>query len=241
MDYYGNYKALQYCARHFNAPVTVSVEDSKEEIRVFALNDKNEPVAFEVRYRLMDFDGNVTAQESKSVSLGALQNKVVFDLPVSELRKKANLKQSVFVTELLEDGKVTSRRTVLFDMEKNLKLPKTQVETDITVENGIAHIKLTAKQYTRFLQVYSATNTKPFSDNYFDLLPGETMEITQEVPKDATKESVQKDISLFSLGYVEPAASKASDFFVQAKVFLQPINFGSYLYNRKIPGDYPLK
>lgn len=241
MDYYGNYKALQYFARHFNAPVTVSVEDSKEEIRVFALNDKNEPVDVDVRYRLMDFEGNIIAQESKSVSLDALQNEVVFDLPVSELRKKANLKQSVFVTELLEDGKVTSRRTVLFDMEKNIKLPKTQVETDITVENGIAHIKLTAKQYTRFLQVYSATNTKPFSDNYFDLLPGETMEITQEVPKDATKESVKKDISLFCLGDVEPAASKASDFLVQAKVFLQPINFGSYLYNRKIPGDYPLK
>lgn len=241
MDYYGNYKALQYCARHFNAPVTVSVKDSKEEIRVFALNDKNNSVKCEVRYRLLSFNGETAAQESKSVSLEALQNQVVFALPVAELRKKADLKNCIFVTELLVNDKVVSRRTVLFDMEKNLKLPKTQVEVNVTVENGVAHIQLTAKQFTRFLQVYSATNTKPFSDNYFDLLPGETAEITQEVPKDATAESVKKDISLFSLGDVEPAASKTSDFFVQAKVFLQPINFGSYIYNRKIPGDYPLK
>lgn len=243
MDYYGNYKALQYSARHFNAPITVSVEDTKDSIRIFVINDTRRPVeSCCVQYKLLDFDGKVyTAGERRPVTLDPCSAKCLEELPIAQLKQHASLNQCVFVVELIVNGKMISRRTALFAPEKDLKLPKTELQTQIEIQDGKAIITLQSEKYLRFVQVHSKRNTKPFSDNYFDLLPNETKVITQSVGDTATAEEIKKDISYFSAGDIEPNGSRLSDFFVKAKIFLQPINFGSYIYNCRIPEDLKLK
>lgn len=238
LDYFGNYKALQYAARHFNAPITISVEDSKERLQVVALNDTTKPVTCMTSWRLLDFDGAQLAAEQKELTLEAVQNQTAFDLTPQQLAKKANLKRCVFVAELHVDGVQIARRTILFAPEKNLSLPKTEVEMQVSVDNGVATYTLASKHYQRFVQVHSASNMQPFSDNYFDLLPGETKTITQKVPDTMTKEEICNTTSLFSAGDIVPRGSRLSDFLTKAGVFLRPINFGSYMYDHKIPGDY---
>ncbi len=242
IDYYGNYKALQYAARHFNAPVTVSLEDTKEEVKVFCINDTMKPISFcRLQYRLFNFDGKVlTDGEISPIDLNPLESKCVENLKVQCLRKYGDLKSSVLVVELIHEDEVISRRTLLFAPEKDLALPKTDVKMTVTVENGTASFTLTSEKYVRFLQVHSKTNTKPFSDNYFDLLPGERKVITQTVDDSADAQSVYQDISLFSAGDIVPNGSRFSDFMTKAGVFIRPINFGSYIYDHKIPSDLKL-
>lgn len=235
MDYYGNYKALQYAARHFNAPFTVSVEDTKERLRVFVLNDTLEARNATLSWRLLGFDGEQFASEKKNVSVNALQNEVAFDLPVSRLSSKGNLKRAVFVADLMDGETLLARRTVLFDKEKNLSLPKTQVDLKVHVQNGLAHLELTSEKYTRFLQVHSKSNVLPFSDNFFDLLPGETKHIVQPVRDGVTAEQVKNDLTLFSAGDVVPRASRLSDALTRAGVFLRPLSIGNYIYYQRIP------
>ncbi len=235
LDYYGNYKALQYAARHFNAPFTVSVEDTKERLRVFVLNDTRQDRRATLSWRLLGFDGEQFASEKKSISVGALQNEIVFDLPVSRLSAKGNLKRAVFVAELKDGEALLARRTVLFDKEKNLALPKTQVDMHVRVSDGAAQIELTAKRYTRFLQVHSKSNLLPFSDNFFDLLPGETKRIVQPVRSGVTAEQVKNDLELFSAGDIVPRASRLSDALTRASVFLKPLSIGNFIYYQRIP------
>ncbi len=243
MDYYGNYKALQYSARHFNAPVTVSLEDTKDSIRIFVINDKRTPVAScFVQYKLIRFDGKVlTTGKINSITIPPCSAKCLEELPISNLKKYADLKQCVFLAEMIAGDKVVSRRTVLFAPEKDLLLPKTDVQVNVEVKDGKAIITLHTEKYLRFLQLHSKSNAKPFSDNYFDLLPGETKTITQSVDAGIHAEDVQKDISCFSAGDIVPNGSRLSDFFAKAKIFLQPINFGSYIYDHRIPQDLNLK
>lgn len=243
MDYFGNYKALQYCARHFNEPITLSLEDTADSVKIFTINDTVKPLenCF-LQYRLLDFSGKeLTKSTDIPVTLGALESRCAKVLLISELRKFGDLKSCVLVAELMHNQECMSQKTLLFAPEKNLHLPKTQVRMQAEIQGDQAILTLQTENYVRFLQIHSKSNTQPFSDNYFDLLPGETKVITQTVPKGTTAEDLQKDISFFGAGDIVPNGSRVSDFLTKAKVFLQPINFGSYVYDHRIPPDFQLK
>lgn len=241
MDYYGNYKALQYCARHFNAPITLSLEDSDETVKIYAINDTRKSIpSCRVQYRLVDFHGKErTSGEILSVDLNALESRCIETLKVADLKKFGHLKSCVLVVELV-CGEIISRKTLLFAPEKDLHLPKTNVEMQVEVQGETAILALQTDSYVRFLQMHSKQNTRPFSDNYFDLLPGEKKIVTQAVPAGITAEDVEKDISFFSAGDIVPKGSRLSDFATKASVFLRPINFGSYMYDHRIPQDLKL-
>lgn len=242
IDYYGNYKALQYTARHFNAPVIVSLEDTKEEVKIFCINDTRTSVKnCSVEYRLVDFNGKqLTSGDFGMQTLNALESRCVSTLTVAELRKFGALKSAVLVVELKQENTVLSRRTLLFEAEKNLRLPKTDIHMTVKIENTQAVLSITSDKYTRFLQIHSKSNTNPFSDNYFDLLPGETKIITQQVEPSATEQDIYADISFFSAGDVVPQGTALTDFLTKMRVLLQPINLGSYMYDHKIPTDLKL-
>ena len=50
-------KAVQFASKKFNAPITVSVEDSKDEFKIFVVNDTLKAFEGEIRYTLMNFEG----------------------------------------------------------------------------------------------------------------------------------------------------------------------------------------
>lgn len=243
MDYYGNYKALQYCARHFNAPVTVSLEDSKDAVRVFVLNDTTTAYSqYRIECRLLDFDGRELYTLCIPTDLPALQSTCVQTISMDTLKQNCDLHRAVLsVTLSDETGAEVAARTLLFAPEKRLSLPKTAIDMSVTVRDGVATLTLLSKCYQRFVQVYSAKNTQPFSDNYFDLLPNTPKIITQPVASEITEADVRADISFFSAGDVQPQGTCFSDFLTKAGVFLRPINFGSYIYDHRVPKDLRLK
>lgn len=87
IDYYGNYKALQYGARHFNAPVSVSIENTEEYIKLFVLNDLKEKQDVTVTYDIFDFVSGTKQSDKKDVSIDAVKNELVFELDVKSLAK----------------------------------------------------------------------------------------------------------------------------------------------------------
>ena len=119
-----------------------------------------------------------------------------------------------------------------------MNLPKTDVKMRVKIENDQAVYTLTADKFTHFLQLHSKSNTEPFSDNYFDLLPGEVKTVTQKVEASVTQQELCEDISLFSAGDIVPKGTPFTDFLTKMSVLLRPINLGSYIYDHKIPPDY---
>ena len=238
MDYYGNYKALQYTSRHFNAPVSVSIENSKEKITIFVLNDKNEDIKTNVRYSMFDFKKGILKTKEKEIVIKALTNEIAFDLQIKEIAKGNNLKSSGVITELLIDNQLVSRKTVLFDKEKNLNLPKASLSKAVRVDADQLSITVTSDCFARLVRVESLCSTLPFSDNYFDLLPGESKTITQTLDKTCQPGEQAEKITLFCCTDVEAKGSSVGDFLTRARIFLKPVNFVSWMYYRKVPKDY---
>ncbi len=240
IDYYGNYKALQYAAKHFNAPLSVSIEDTKDCVKIHVLNDLTDKQEVTVRYDIFDFSKGSIKCEEKTITVDALANAEVFTLWLVELKKKYSFKKSGILAEIYQDGKEISRKTFLFDVEKNLMMPKTKLTTEVTAYEDKISVKVTADKFARIICVSSDVSLKPFSDNYFDLLPGESKIVTTPLVKGIDTDKQIDAIKAMSLTDIPTRNITSKERFQQLKMLVSPMNIGNCAFHRAVPKDVVL-
>ena len=240
IDYYGNYKALQYTARHFNAPLSVSVEDTADYVKIHVLNDLNEKQQVTVRYDIFDFSRGASKFEEKEITVDAVKNEEVFTLWTEDLRKKFSLRKSGLLVRLYKDGEVVSRKTFLFSQEKNLLMPKTKLTLETKADGDKIAVTITADKFARLVCVSSDVSLKPFSDNYFDLLPGESKTVTIPLEDGIDVKEQLDAIKAMSLTDVPTRKITSKEIFNQAKMMLSPYNIGNCIFHRNVPKDIKL-
>ena len=237
IDYYGNYKALQYAARHFNAPLSVSIKDTNTNLRIYALNDYNESKDVTVSYEVFDFTKGVIAKEEKSLTVDRVKNERVFDLSMDELKKKYNPKTTGIMAKLVCNGEVISRKTFLFDVEKNLAMPNTRLSLVKEVVGNEIKVTVKADKFARIVCVSSDLSLKPFTDNYFDLLPGESKVVTIPLMDDVDADKQIRAITAVSLSDIPTRKITVKEIFQQYKMMLSPYNIGNCIFHRAVPKD----
>ncbi|MDD7350648.1 MAG: hypothetical protein PUG90_00455 [Clostridia bacterium] len=233
LDYYRNYKALQYECKKFFAPIIVSLENDKKGVGVYILNDTDKSVDVGVKVRLITFDGKTLLQDDMRATVDSVGRVALKRYSIEELGKLGNLKNCVLVATLMRNDREINVKTVLFDKEKNLKLPLSNVKTVVKVCDGVATITLSSDKYVRKLALTSHNVYAPFSDNYFDLLPNEEKVVTLQVG-DMSEQEVIEGLSLCDVSQIKPKSSRLSDWWTRTKVFLLPVNFFSYLFYKHI-------
>lgn len=227
LDYNLNYKAVQYDAKRFFGAFTISLDENKNGVNVWVLNDRISPKEAALKLRLIDFDGKEYFSETLSVKIDKCESRRVAEIPLNSYDKKT-LRRCVFVAELFADG-IKTVRTVLFGREKNIALPDPEIDISVKIEGGFAYYTLKSEKFVRKLALYSEESA-PFDDNYFDLLPNETVTVRQKISPTATEDGLSKGIYYNHAGRIKPEGSRFSDLAVRARVFLKPINLFNYLY-----------
>lgn len=227
IDYFGRYKALQYTARHFCAPQTLSLTTDKTHIRLWALNDLPTPLSAKIRFYIVDFDGKISLNKIFDAKIDALNSSEIFKLDLKEIKAP---KRSVAVAELYIDKIAAHRVTSLFVKEKYVKFDKPNIEKHVSVlADGRAEITLKADKFTRFVRLSHCECDAPFSDNYFDLLPGEEVKITQPA-ENMSADEYAEGLRLYSLADVQTKGNAVTDAFIFVKTMLNPVNLFSYIY-----------
>jgi len=237
IDYCGNYKALQYTAKHFNAPLSVSVEDTEEYIKIFALNDLNTNQDIKVEYEIFDFTSGTLEKQAEEKSLAALENKEVFLLSTEDIKSKYDYRHTAVAVRLYKSDELLMQKVILLDKEKNLQLPKTKLKTKITVFDDYLEISVTADKFARLVKLDSSKSILPFSDNFFDLLPGQTKTVTISKDKNMTMTDLAESISVYSLCNIKPDKNKFKTKMKQAKVFFSPVNIANAVHHGKLSKD----
>ena len=236
-DFYGNYKALQYKARHFNAPLSVSIEDTPDFIKIVAINDYNNFRNVKAEYEIFDFENGVVDKKCYSMMLSPLENRDIFFLDMDSLKKNYDLKRTGLRARLFKGEKLVNEKVLLFDNEKNLSLPKAKLKCKITVRVNSLSIDVTSDKYARFVKLDCANSTEPFSDNFFDILPGETKRVTIRKDRELELMEQAKAISVYSLCNIKPSNNRLDTKLKQMKVFLSPVNIANAVHHGKASGD----
>ncbi|NMP38474.1 MAG: glycoside hydrolase family 2 protein [Clostridiales bacterium] len=238
-DYFGNYKALQYTARKVNAPLSVSIEDSDNYIKIYAINDFNRDVSIVAEYEIFDFEKGVLRRESVPVHLAELENRVIFNLNTSKIKDEFDTKRTGIRAVLFESDEVLMSKTMLFDSEKRLSLPGAKLALDMRPDAERLVIGVRSDVFARLVRLESSLTSKPFSDNYFDLLPGGELVVTMPWDERLSHEEQMKSISVMSLCDVERAGSPLSDSLKRLRVYT-PSGIANCISHRKIPKDIKL-
>jgi beta-mannosidase len=180
IDYFGRWKALQYYARRFYAPLLISPHLEGGNFVVYAVSDKTAPTSAQLRVRLMTLDGKILSDNTETIQVPELSSKVYLQRPLSEfVNANDNDSAKMFaVTDLLVDGKPVSSNLLYFVPAKNVDLPSPQITTDLSWEGSTYRLRLTSKALARSVYVSFGDAEVQLSDNYFDLLPGEPVDIT---------------------------------------------------------------
>ena len=199
IDYYGRWKALQYYARRFYAPVLVSPHVEDGALKVYIVSDKTKAESVSLRLRLMDFSGKVLLEESHDVSVAPLASKVYLDWPLKKLADAGAQDTSrVFVVaELTAAGAPISRNIVYLAPVKEVHLKSAQLKVEVSGAKSSYKIRITSPVLARSVSLSFGNLDLQLSDNYFDLLPNETVEITATGA--ATLDALKAQLKVVSL------------------------------------------
>jgi beta-mannosidase len=198
IDSFGRWKALQYYARRFYAPLLVSLHQENGQLAVYVVSDKTQPVTGNLRVRLMTFDGTILHDQTMPVQIPALSSQIYVKVQPRQWLPAGTDAAKVFVAADLTIGaQRVSRNLIYLQPTKQVHLPPAPVTAEIVSEGDGYRVHLTCSVLARSTCLsFGALDAAP-SDNYFDLLPGEAADIG--VKSAASLDNLRKNFTIRSL------------------------------------------
>ncbi len=177
IDYEGRWKALQYYAKRFFAPILVSCEEKgyldqrisvnddadeiKKSIRLNVQNETMETHNLKVKWQLRNSKADVIEDGSESLTVAPLSTHWFEEKDMNH----ADLHENYVSYQVLKDGEIISEGTVLFCPPKHFKFADPGLK--IRVEGD--EIVVSADAYAKSVEIRNENDDLLLSDNYFDL------------------------------------------------------------------------
>jgi beta-mannosidase len=198
IDYTGRWKALQYFAKRFYAPVMISPIADADNLNFFVVSDQPQAIKATINVELRDFEGNKLTSFNKETTLSPVNSQSYFSVPLKTLLENRDPKNLMVYCELISGGKVISTNEYFFEPFKNLNLPTPAIKVDaVRTANGY---KLTVTSDKLAKAVYLSSKTEGFfSDNFFNVLPDKPVEIEFRTKQNVPVEEFKKQLKARSL------------------------------------------
>lgn len=205
VDFEGIPKALQYKAKDFFAPITVSCKQDKGTASIVAHNDTLNAVELDITLTLYSINGSQKWQKNYKISLNGNSYQSVDSFPVDG--------DSVLNINCNDNSYVEA-----FANPCDLKLRKVNLKTEL---NGN---KLTIIADKFAYGVYIDSDELP-SENYFSLLPNEAKTIEFD--------KAPKSFNLTCANNIEFKDEKIKKALFRFMYRLEPLNIGNAIYYSK--------
>lgn len=158
----------------------------------------------------MDFEGKTLLEENHEVSVDPLTSKVYLDWPLAKLAQTGGANTSgVFVVAELGSGSTQlSRNLTYLAPTKEVHLKPAHLTIETTGANGHYSIRISSSVLARSVYLSFGSLDAQVSDNYFDLMPGETREIS--VTTGASPDALKAQLRVISLTDAFAASAPAN-------------------------------
>lgn len=185
IDYYGNWKALMYQSKRAFAPILINAIKEGDDVCVYLVSDElqdHDGVRLDVE--LMDFDGKAHGKWTQSGMLAANSSVLFMKKRADELQGKLSAANSLLHFTLKAKNGVTLADDVFyFAYPKDQKLPEANIETSVKRRGDAIEMTLKTAKLARDIFVEVPVQGVRFTDNFFDLLPGQRKKITITSPE----------------------------------------------------------
>ncbi len=174
IDYFGRWKALQYYTRDAYRPVVALPILEDDILRIYGVSDSVRSVAVTLQVRAMTLDGTQLSNTTlPGLTISPDSSHMIYQGTLKTILDKHSPEDAVVeITLKNATGQQVYRRLYYAVPPKKLDLPRVKITTKIEQVNDGYQITLSGDRLAKnvFLQTAAEGN---FTDNYFDLLPGE--------------------------------------------------------------------
>lgn len=185
IDYYGNWKAMQYQSQRAFAPVLINAIKEGDDLCVYLISDElQDRDDVRLTVELMDFDGKSHGKWTHSGKLSANTSMLFLKKRVDEFLSKQDAATSFLrFTLKAKNGASLADEVFYFAYPKDQKLPEARIETSVKRRGEAIEMTLKADKLARDIFIEVPVQGVRFSDNFFDLLPGQRKKITITSPE----------------------------------------------------------
>lgn len=185
IDYYGNWKAMQYQSQRAFAPVLINAIKEGDDLCVYLISDElQDRDDVRLTVELMDFDGKSHGKWTHSGKLSANTSMLFLKKRVDEFLSKQDVATSFLrFTLKAKNGAALADEVFYFAYPKDQKLPEARIETSVKRRGEAIEMTLKADKLARDIFIEVPVQGVRFSDNFFDLLPGQRKKITITSPE----------------------------------------------------------
>jgi len=148
---------------------------------------------------VMTFDGKVVLEKKENVEVTPLSSKIYLHSLVEEslIAQGIDAAKVVAATELTVAGKVVSSNLIYLAPTVEIHLPAAVLKTELAKIGDSYRLKVSSPVLARSVYISFGQLDAEISDNYFDLLPGQTVELT--IRTKANEDSLRSALKVISL------------------------------------------
>ena len=177
----------------------LSIEDKSPEQAVYVSNDWLEPWQGTVIWSLETLEGEVITSDRAPVKVAPQVTTLVCQLDFSGQITYDNRRNLVFIAELGQGDQLVARQTAYFVPIKHLSLTDPAISVNLQSQNGELIVELISHSLAVLVEVSLIGADVVFSDNYFNLPPRRTIQISGRLPAGWTLSKAQKEIRIRSI------------------------------------------
>lgn len=212
IDYFLRWKALQYMARRFFAPVMLSLLEKQNEksVEVWLSNDRRKAVRGTLRVVVTDCAGNELKAEHKTITLKPLSSTAAREIKLGKELDAQSSRDLLVWAEFEATGEPVTRNLATFTRPKHLKLRAPGLRTKVIARKDDAFdVIVSAKRPALSVWLELTGVDAKYSDNFFDVRPGLPVTVTVTPVRKMTKQDFAAALKIRSLhdagGYPDKA------------------------------------
>ena len=174
IDYYLKRKISYYFVKRAFMPLKLILREKDAIISVVGINDTAEAVSFDAEYGYTSFDGCYKNTSLDAISLQPHSRNVILRFPVSDF----NADQGLFFVKPLDNNLSIYPGILKCKEFRTLKIPESNLTiSDIEASAEKMSFTVSSLSYSHAVH-FNLDDSILLSDEYFDLLPGESRRIT---------------------------------------------------------------
>lgn len=197
-DYYGRWKAQQYFARQAYRDILVSPTVKDGVVKVHLVSDRRTNAKGKFTITALTLGGKKLAQVTRNVTAKALTSQVIFSSALSNMLKGEKRENVIFAVRFETAGAEPYTNVGYACRQKLMNYSHPNYSVDIEPAEGGYEVTVGSDVFARgvFLSLEGIENF--FSDNYFDILPGEKRTIHVRTAID--RDEMRRQLKILSLG-----------------------------------------
>jgi beta-mannosidase len=198
IDYYHRWKALHYFVKKAYEPVIVTI--SSDSLKIFTckvVSDLPYRLKGEFKLKIVSFSGQETSLGSIPVDIQPNSSTVILQKSEQDILKTSDPSSEVLVAELFSDNKPVYRCLYYFVKPKDMKLADPVLKTEIAETADSYLVSISSKNLAKNVFLSAEGMEGQFTDNYFDILPGET--VTVRIPKGLDIQTFKERLKIIHL------------------------------------------